>query len=98
MEVGHSAIAALLEMPGNRTAMVHFVRDAAEFYALDVYTRTSSHRMTVELDGSYYEGMLRYVLEEFLPGKRAIPLESTLRAIAVLDAIESNDSVKRARK
>jgi predicted dehydrogenase len=94
VDFGRSAIAALLEMPGGRTASVQLVRGAAEFYALDLYTRKASYRAAVELDGSYYDGMLRYVLE-FAAGKCAIALESTLRAIELLEAIETRDSFKR---
>jgi predicted dehydrogenase len=80
--------AVTLEYSDGRTGVLNYVRDAGEFYALDLYTTQGSWHRTLDLDGAYYAGMLSFLLDEFYGGKSTIPLENTLRAIALLEQVE----------
>jgi predicted dehydrogenase len=84
---GKTAIHALMEFAGI-SASIHFIKDVEEFYELSLYTTTGRQHLTIDLDGSYYSHLLAFILERFYPGLEAIPQESSLQAISLLEQVE----------
>jgi predicted dehydrogenase len=86
-----SVITTHITMADGRTVVFQLVRDMAEAYAVDLHTRAGSDRMAIELDGSYYSGVLDFLLRDFPAGKDRVPLDNTLAAISILNAIDRAD-------
>ena len=69
------------------------IRNASEFYWIDIHSRMESYHTSILLNGSYYINEINYILNHFLLGKDLIPLESTLKAISILEDIEKGDII-----
>ena len=94
----NTVISAHFELASGRTAVFQLVRDTVEFYRTDLYTRTKALRTEVDLEtADFYDDELRFLLEEFLPGHKTIPLESSIRAIALLEEIDRDDPVRAVK-
>lgn len=74
---------------GKRTATLNLIRNADEFYSFSAIFKDKILSASVNLDGSYYSGMLDFILNRFYPGKETIPLQSTVDAISTLEFIEN---------
>ncbi|HEY6257988.1 MAG TPA: Gfo/Idh/MocA family oxidoreductase [Xanthobacteraceae bacterium] len=88
---GRRFINVHLDMKSGNAAQLQLVRGTPEFYSIGRIDSTGQKLANVALDGSYYRAELRYILGEFLPGKRSIPLESSAAAVALLEEIDAND-------
>lgn len=92
---GGSVITSHIELNDGRTVAFQLVRDAAELYAIDVYFRDRCLRREVTLDGSYYDAMVDFIVNRFYGRGETIPMESTLQAVSLLEAIDRNDPQKK---
>jgi len=95
---GRTAITAHFELATGRTAVFQLVRDTVEFYRADLYTRQKALSREIDLDGSFYGRELSFLIDEFLPGRGTIPLESSIEAIALLERIDRDDPVRTAKR
>jgi hypothetical protein len=93
-EYNKTLIASTIEFEGGNTASFHLVRDTVEFYTIEIYTQKKSVSKNIILDGSYYIQELRYILDKFMNGANHISLESTCKAVEILEKIEKNDPYK----
>ncbi len=89
IECGNTAITVSLEMRSKRTATLLLVRNAPEFYSIGAVNRGGSYLRSINLDGSYYEALLAFLLQEFFFGRTTIPLGSTLEAVSILERVEA---------
>lgn len=85
---GGSSSCVYFETPAFKTVSLQLVRGTTEFYSISAFFKDSLHFSNINLDGSYYRATLMHLLDEFLPGKNRIPIESTIAAIEVLQAID----------
>jgi hypothetical protein len=88
---GRRFINVHLDMTNGNAAQLQLVRDTPEFYSIGRIDAAGQTHRTIELDGAYYRAEMKHLLEEFLPGKQRIPLESSETAIALLEEIDLND-------
>lgn len=91
---GSRAISVRIELTGGRSALFEMMRNAPEFYEIGVYTKATARRLSVALDGSYYEAELSALLGDFANRGVFVPLDSTLAAIELLERIERDDPFK----
>jgi hypothetical protein len=71
------------------TATIHMVKDVNEFYSLTSYATTGVKQKNIELDGSYYTSLLKFIFEDFLSEGNTIPIQSSLLAVSLLEEIDS---------
>jgi hypothetical protein len=91
---GRRFINVHLDMRSGNAAQLQLVRDTPEFYSIGRIDSGGQKLANIKLDGSYYRAELDHVLNEFLPGKRSIPLESSAAAVALLEEIDANDTFR----
>lgn len=85
------AISMVIEFGDGRSAFFELMRNAPEFYEIGVFSKTGARRLNISLDGSYYRHELQALLGDFLEGRTPVPLESTLRAIELLERLDRDD-------
>jgi predicted dehydrogenase len=88
---GRRFINVHLDMKSGNAAQLQLVRDTPEFYSIGRIDSGGQQLTNINLDGSYYRAELDHLLNEFLPGKRGIQLESSAAAVALLEEIDAND-------
>lgn len=91
---GRTAIAAHLDLKSGITAVLQLIRGTAEFYSIDVHWTDASHHSVIQLDGSYYDGVISYLIDGFLGKQNVIPIESNLFAVSILERIDQLNSIK----
>ncbi len=84
--------AVSLKFKSGQTGLLNYVRSAGEFYSLTLYTEKGEWHRNIELDGSYYTGMLTFLLDRFARDEGTIPLESSLQAVSLLEKVEGKKS------
>jgi predicted dehydrogenase len=89
-----SYVSCDMELENKTHASFQLIRDAPEFYCVELYTKTEYFHFNINLDGSYYETLVGFLLNEFFTGKDTIALESTYQSISILDSIETKDPFK----
>lgn len=92
---GEGAITVHLDVGTGRTAAFQLIRNTPEFYRVDVYTPAACKSAEIELDGSYYGDLLRFLIDEFCVGRATIPLDSTIAAIGLLERIDTTDPKRK---
>ena len=84
-----------LDMASGNAGSLLLVRDTPEFYSIGRIDGGGQQVATIDLDASYYKTELDHLLGEFLPRRKAIPLESSGAAIALLEEIDSQDRYRK---
>lgn len=91
IDYSRRAISVHLDMKSGHAAQLMLVRDTPEFYSMARIDAEGQKQVAINLDGSYYKRELGHLLNEFLPGKKRIALDSSTTAIAILEEIDRDD-------
>lgn len=91
IDYGRRAITVNLDMKKGHAAQLVMVRDTPEFYSIARIDAEGQKHVAINLDGSYYKRELDHLLNQFLPGKQRIAIESSTTAIAILEEIDRDD-------
>lgn len=91
---GNTSISVSIEMVSGNTVLFSLIRNTVEFYCVGVYTKSHAVSKNIKLDGSYYEDELNYLVNRFMFGHHTVSLESTLKAVEILETIRRNDTLR----
>jgi hypothetical protein len=69
-------------------AVIHLVRDINEFYSMTAYSTSKAIKTDIRLDGTYYTNLLEFILHDFIEKGEVVPVESSLKAVAILSEID----------
>lgn len=88
---GEKAIVVMLQFKSGKMGVFELIRNTREFYEVGVYATSYIKRKNITLDGSYYDRELDALVGGCAPCLNFIPIESTLVAIRLLEAIDRDD-------
>ena len=81
-------ITTSLLTPNGNVNKFELIRNASEFYWIEIHTKDRNYFYNIELDGSYYESEIEYILNWKKYNTKVIPLMSTHQCITILNDIE----------
>ena len=84
-------ITTSLHTPNGNINKFELIRNASEFYWVEIHTKKSNYFYNIELDGSYYENEIEYILNWKNNDTKVIPLISTHKCISILNEIELSE-------
>jgi len=88
---GVKVIVVMLQFKSGKMGVFELIRNTQEFYEVGVYATSHVKRINITLDGSYYDRELSALIGDSTPCLNFIPIESTLVAIRLLEAIDKDD-------
>jgi hypothetical protein len=84
-------ITTSLHTPNGNINKFELIRNASEFYWVEIHTKTNNYFYNIELDGSYYENEIEYILNWKNNNSKVIPLISTHKCISIMNEIELSE-------
>lgn len=84
-------IITTIQFKSGKTGVLELIRGTSEFYELGYSTPDGINRVSVCLDGSYYEEQLRRLLVNENLFQDFVPIESTFEAVKILEEIDKGD-------
>ncbi len=88
IERGADGVVVRLTLADGHRATLRLLRGIEEAYAVRAVTATGETAFDIALDGAYYDRLLDRLLDGFMQGRTPVAVESTLAAIAILEAVE----------
>jgi hypothetical protein len=88
---GENLIITTIQFKSGKTGVLELIRGTSEFYELGHWTPDGINRVSVCLDGSYYEEQLKRLLNNGDPCQDFVPIESTFEAVKILEEIDKGD-------
>jgi predicted dehydrogenase len=89
-----SKISVILTTSDKKNHILNLLTDVSEFYWLDIHSKRKSTHLNIKLDESYYLNVAKFLISDFINGKKTINIESTMLAVSILDHIEKNNPYK----
>jgi predicted dehydrogenase len=89
-----SKITVIITTSDKKNHILNLFTDVSEFYWLDIHSKKRSIHLNIQLDESYYLNVAKFLINDFISGKKTIDVESTLLAVKILDHIEKNNPNK----
>lgn len=77
---------------GGKVSYLKFIKDMPEDYFIQIIDEDNSNILKVELDGSYYLKEVEMILGDFIRGMPFVPIESSISAIKILEAVEAAEN------